>query len=336
MPQHNFHFNDDGELLVTSSGGGGGNVNIFDSAGNALDSTAGALNVAVTGGSTANPAAGPTGSAVPADASYTGFDSGGNLVGVSATNPFPSSINEGGNVAAVTAANAIKVDGSAVTQPTEDAADGTPGSAHPTLALQIAGQDGTNLRTLLTSTTGQLHTIIDSAGTITVTGTVAATQSGTWTVGLSAGSNVIGHVITDTGSTTAVTGTVTVAQATAANLNATVTGTVAATQSGTWTVGTATSSTASSPAATSVTSTSSSVLASNAARKEFQIINTDVVTVYIGLGQTPTATAYHIALSPCTTANDGTGGSYISDLWTGAVNAIVASTSGHVVVMELS
>lgn len=55
----------------------------------------------------------------------------------------------------------------------------------------------------------------------TITGTVSATQSGTWNIGtvtavtaitnaLPAGANVIGHVITDTGSTTAVTGTVTV------------------------------------------------------------------------------------------------------------------------------
>lgn len=88
-------------------------------------------------------------------------------------------------------------------------------------------------------------------GTVAVSGTVAATQSGTWNIGtvtaltaitnaLPAGTNVIGHVITDTGSTTAVTGNVTVVQATAASLNATVVGTgtfvVQAAQSGTWTI----------------------------------------------------------------------------------------------------
>lgn len=71
---------------------------------------------------------------------------------------------------------------------------------------------------------------------------VIAKQSGSWLVGLSAGSAVIGHVITDTGSTTAVTGSVTVVQPTGTNLHVVadsgsttvVTGSVAVTQSGTW------------------------------------------------------------------------------------------------------
>lgn len=55
--------------------------------------------------------------------------------------------------------------------------------ATPTGTVAL-GFDGSNVRALLASSTGQLHTIIDSAtlGTVTVTGTVAATQSGTWTV----------------------------------------------------------------------------------------------------------------------------------------------------------
>jgi hypothetical protein len=77
-------------------------------------------------------------------------------------------------------------------------------------------------------------------------------------------------------------------------------------------------------------------LAANTARREFIIVNTDVVVLYIGLGQTPTATAYHLALKPCSTAHDGTGGSYVSDLWKGTVNAIAASTTGHVAVTELT
>lgn len=96
------------------------------------------------------------------------------------------------------------------------------------------------------------------------------------------------------------------------------------------------STTAGACANTSVTSVSSAALAANTARREFMIINTDVVTVYIGLGQVPTATAYHFALKPCTLAHDGTGGSFVSDVWKGAVNAIVASTSGHVAITELT
>lgn len=96
------------------------------------------------------------------------------------------------------------------------------------------------------------------------------------------------------------------------------------------------SSTVGACASTAVTSSSSQILAANASRKEVIITNKDVVTVYIGLGQTPTATAYHASLSPCAVANDGTGGVFISDLFTGAINAIVASTAGSVVIAELT
>jgi hypothetical protein len=101
-------------------------------------------------------------------------------------------------------------------------------------------------------------------------------------------------------------------------------------------VDTPVSSTSSAPAAQTVTSTSASILAANANRLECTIVNTGIVPIFIGLGKVPTATAYHIALSPCSVANDGTGGVYVSDIWKGAVNAIVASTSGTVCVAELT
>jgi hypothetical protein len=95
------------------------------------------------------------------------------------------------------------------------------------------------------------------------------------------------------------------------------------------------STTSTSPAQTSVGNTSSSILASNSARKEAVVVNTGTTVIYLGLGQVPTATAYHVALSPCAIANDGTGGTYISDLWKGAINAI-SGTSGTVCVTELT
>lgn len=97
-----------------------------------------------------------------------------------------------------------------------------------------------------------------------------------------------------------------------------------------------TSTTANSPASTAVTSSSSTVLAANASRKELTIVNTGVVTVYLALGQTPTSSAYHIALPGCGSANDGTGGTYTTDLWKGLINAITASTSGTIVITELT
>jgi hypothetical protein len=104
-----------------------------------------------------------------------------------------------------------------------------------------------------------------------------------------------------------------------------------------WLCSSAPSTTASAPASTPVTSTSSSILAANSSRLEVTIVNTGTVPVYLGLnGKTPTSSAYHIALSPCTTAGDGTGGTYVSDSIKGAINAITASTSGSVVVTELT
>jgi hypothetical protein len=102
------------------------------------------------------------------------------------------------------------------------------------------------------------------------------------------------------------------------------------------TVTTPTSSTASSPASTAVGASSVSILASNTARKEAIVVNTGTTILYLGLGQTPSVTAYHVALAPCTIANDGTGGSYISDLWKGAINAIGSAAGGSACVTELT
>lgn len=50
---------------------------------------------------------GAIGATAPTNASYNGFLSGANLVGVSSTNPFPTSIIQGGNTALVKAANTV-------------------------------------------------------------------------------------------------------------------------------------------------------------------------------------------------------------------------------------
>lgn len=111
---------------------------------------------------------------------------------------------------------------------------------------------------------------------------------------------------------------------------------VAISPNNSFTVTAPTSSTASSPASTSVGASSSTILASNSSRKEAIVVNTGTTILYLGLGQTPTVTAYHVALSPCTIANDGTGGSYVSDLWKGAINAIGSAAGGSAVVTELT
>jgi hypothetical protein len=57
----------------------------------------------------------------------------------------------------------------------------TDGSGTPSKGLAVMGTDGTNPQIVSTNATGHVN-IADGGNTITVDGTVAATQSGTWTV----------------------------------------------------------------------------------------------------------------------------------------------------------
>lgn len=64
--------------------------------------------------------------------------------------------------------------------PVKDTADGTVGSAVPTIATQVAGSDGTNLRTLHTDASGNLLTssrvvLTPSAPTVFSVGVASAT-----------------------------------------------------------------------------------------------------------------------------------------------------------------
>jgi hypothetical protein len=88
---------------------------------------------------------------------------------------------------------------------------------------------------------GGTFPVTDNGGSLTVDGTVAATQSGTWTVQPGNTANTTAWLVTGTGGTFPVTGPLTDTQlrATAVPVSltsTTITGTVAATQSGTWAV----------------------------------------------------------------------------------------------------
>jgi hypothetical protein len=123
-------------------------VQVLDASGNQVTT------FASTG---ANAAASATGSAVPADASYTGFNLGGNLVGVSSVNPLPIT----GSISA--------------TNPSVS----TTGSAIPSDATMIGGSDGTNLQALATDTAGQLKVLVENfPATQSVSGTVTADIKG--------------------------------------------------------------------------------------------------------------------------------------------------------------
>lgn len=188
-----------------------------------IDST-GILKVNVAAGSSGNAAASATGAAVPVDADYIGFNSGGNLVGVSSGNPLPVTFS--GTVAVtqstspwVVSLTSTTITGTvAVTQSTTpwtiqgDSASGAANAGNPVKA------GGVFNTTQPTVTTGQTVDVQATARGAQIVATGVDTFNVTVNAALPAGTNVIGHVIIDSGSTTVVTGT------------------VAVTQSGTWTV----------------------------------------------------------------------------------------------------
>jgi len=140
------------------------------------------------GGSGGNAAASATGSAVPSNADYTGFNSGGNLVGVSSSNPLPVTLaNTGAN------STAVKVDNSGVTQPvsgtvTANAGSGTFTNQQSNVTADYDTGAGTQNLTMFGlalpasggavaapgDNTNGLKVQVTTAPTTTVTGTVTA------------------------------------------------------------------------------------------------------------------------------------------------------------------
>ena len=94
--------------------------------------------------------------------------------------------------------------------------------------------------------------------------------------------------------------------------------------------------TASSVAQTSVGAGAGTILAANDNRKGLIVVNTGTTVIYLGLGRTPTVTAYHYPLAACSVADDGKGGQYFDDSWTGSVLAIGSAGGGSVVVTEIT
>lgn len=137
------------------------------------------------GGGGSNAAAGLTGSAVPTSAGYTGYNSGGNLVGVSSANPFPVNIVSGAG------------GGGAVYGPT---AVGTAAANPPVLTGGTL--DGTATGAV------QVWKIISGVGQVAVPGGVSITGG---SVGLLAGSQNIGSITNVTGTVSLPTGASTAA-----------------------------------------------------------------------------------------------------------------------------
>lgn len=165
--------------------------------------------------------------------------------------------------------------------------DQAPGSAIPTNGLMVGGTDGTNFRAFLTDTSGQQKILVENS-------TLAVTQSGTWTVGISAAQ------------------------------------TIAATQSGTWTTVTAPdSSTGNAPSAVTVGVSSGLALASNSSRKGLVLVNTSANTISIAFGANAAVLNSGITLYQ--------GGSYNMDAYsftTAAINAIASAASSNLAIQE--
>lgn len=107
------------------------------------------------GGGGGNPAAGPTGAPVPGDADYIGFSVGGTLTGVSAATPLPVTIESGVG----------------------------------DLNVNVAEYGGVATSLGQKTSAASMPVVIASDQSA-----IPVTQSGTWNVGLNAGSNTIGAI----------------------------------------------------------------------------------------------------------------------------------------------
>ena len=206
-----------------------------------VTANAGTGNFTVVQGTAANLNATVTGT-VAATQSGTWTVQPGNTAN---TTPWLATINQGGNSATVTVGNALKVDGSAVTQPVSGTVTANAGTGTFTVSGTVTANAGTgNFNNASVGATaaappadatyvgGLVTTAVESGLTNNDMYPLSLTTAGLLRVD---GSNVT-QPVSGTVTANAGTGNFTVVQATAANLNATVTGTVAATQSGTWTV----------------------------------------------------------------------------------------------------
>jgi hypothetical protein len=91
----------------------------------------------------------------------------------------------------------------------------------------------------------------------------------------------------------------------------------------------------STPAQTSVGTDAALILAANPKRKGLMVQNTGTTIIKLTFGATlPTATAYHVALSACTGADDGKGGTYTDSACVLAVNALSSDAGGTCVITE--
>lgn len=90
------------------------------------------------------------------------------------------------------------------------------------------------------------------------------------------------------------------------------------------------------PSEVNVGTGSSQLLALNNNRKRFIVQNVGTTKIYLLLGTgTASTSLYSVVLPGGTAANDGTGGSYIDELWQGPVEVVSSGTGGNVALTEI-
>lgn len=95
--------------------------------------------------------------------------------------------------------------------------------------------------------------------------------------------------------------------------------------------------TATAAAQTAVATSGTALMAANASRHRLMVQNSGIIPVRLALSTSlPTATAYHVSLNSASAADNGTGGTYIDEMWRGGVSAITSAAGGTVVLMELT
>ena len=194
---------------------------------------------------------------------------------------------------------------------------GTAASAIPSKLMQIGGSDGTLARAIKTLSSGQLDIrpltsadVVTStiSGTVPVSGTISAAQSGTWTVQPGNTANTTAWKVDGSAVTQPVSGTVTSTP----------------TKSATATL---------SNVAASVTSVT--ILASNANRLGATIYNDSSSLLYLKFGSTASSTSFTVPMLGNSTA--GAAAYYeVPANYTGIITGIWVSATGNARVTELT
>jgi hypothetical protein len=75
-------------------------------------------------------------------------------------------------------------------------------------------------------------------------------------------------------------------------------------------------------------------LAANEKRLWWGIINLNTAAVLVKMGAGASAISFHVPLKACTAADDGSGGAFFDDTYTGIVTILAAAGSPRVSVIE--